>query len=96
MRDEFAVKADGLAGLGIAAYAGGAVVQGKATKAADLDPVASGQSLSHLLKHGLDGQLDILRRKQPLLGDDSLDQLRLGHGFPFVFKRLDHSGCGRL
>jgi hypothetical protein len=24
------------------------------------------------------------------LADDSFDQLRLGHGFPFVFKRLDH------
>lgn len=96
MRDELAIQADGLAGLGISAYAGGAVVEGEAAETANLDAVASSQRLCHLLEHGLDGQLDILRRKHPLLGDDTLDQLRLGHGFPFVFKRLDDSGCGRL
>lgn len=42
-------------------------MQGEAAEAADLDPLAGGQGLSHLLKHGLDGQLDILGRKQPLL-----------------------------
>ena len=60
MRNEFAVEADGLASLGVAADAGGAVVQGETAEAADLDPLAGGQGLSHLLKHGLDGQLDIL------------------------------------
>ena len=42
-----------------------------------------------LLQHGLDRQLHILCGQLPLMGDNSLDQLRLGHGFPFVFKRLD-------
>lgn len=55
MRNEFAVEADGLAGLGVAADAGGAVVQGETAEAADLDPLAGGQGLSHLLEHGLDG-----------------------------------------
>ena len=41
MRNEFAVEADGLAGLGVAADAGGAVVQGETAEAADLDPLAS-------------------------------------------------------
>lgn len=60
MRNEFAVEADGLAGFGITADARGAVVQGETAEAADLDPLAGGQGLSHLLEHGLDGQLDIL------------------------------------
>jgi hypothetical protein len=60
VRNEFAVEADGLTGLGIAADARGAVVQRETAEAADPDPLAGGQGLSHLLKHGLDGQLDIL------------------------------------
>lgn len=63
MRDELAVQADRLAGLGISAHAGGAIVEGETAETANLDAVASGQRLCHLLEHGLDGQLDILRRK---------------------------------
>ncbi|MNE06678.1 hypothetical protein D3C80_992760 [compost metagenome] len=57
---KLAIQADGLAGFRVAAYAGGAVMQGEAAEAADFNAVASSQALGHLLKHGLDGQLDIL------------------------------------
>jgi len=93
VRHVLAVEADGLAGLGVPADAGGAVMEGKATEATDLDPFTGGEGLGHLLEHGLDGELDVLRREHALLAHDSFDQLRLGHGFPFVFKRLDHCGA---
>jgi hypothetical protein len=60
MRNEFAVEADGLTGFRIATYAWCAIVQGEAAKPTDLDSITSGQTLGHLLKHGLDGQLHIL------------------------------------
>lgn len=89
VRHELAVEAYRLPGLGVATDARGAVVQGKAAEATDLDPVPGRQGLGHLLQHGLDCQLDILRGQLPLMGNDPFDQLRLGHGFPFFFKRLD-------
>lgn len=60
MRDELSVQSNRLAGFWVAADAGGAVVEGEAAEAADLDAVASGQRLGHLFQHGLDRQLDIL------------------------------------
>lgn len=60
MRDKLAIKTHRLAGLGIAPHARCAVVQGKAAETTDLDTVAGGQALGHLLKHSLDGQLHIL------------------------------------
>ncbi|MNW19672.1 hypothetical protein D3C71_2197670 [compost metagenome] len=65
-------------------------MQGEAAEAANLDAITSGQGMRHLLKHSLDGQLDIPGRQLPLMGNDAFDQLRLGHGFPLCFKRLDH------
>ena len=96
MRDELTDERDGLTGFRVTAYTRCSVMEGKTAETPDLDAVAGGKRLSHLLEHGLDGQLDILGRKKALLGDDTFDQLRLGHGFPFVFKRLDHLGCDRL
>ncbi|MNJ41433.1 hypothetical protein D3C77_363580 [compost metagenome] len=60
MRHELAVEADGLTGLGITPDPRGAVVQGEAAKATDLDAISGRQALGHLFKHSLDGQLDIL------------------------------------
>lgn len=65
-------------------------MQGKAAKAADLDAITGSQALGHLFKHGLDGQLHVFGREQPLMGDNTFDQLRLRHIFPFVIKQLDH------
>src|SRR5690554_1982891 len=55
VRHELAVQVDGLAGLGIAADARFAVVQRETAEAADLDPLAGGEGLRHLLQHALDG-----------------------------------------
>ncbi|MNE81947.1 hypothetical protein D3C80_1786310 [compost metagenome] len=65
-------------------------MQGETAETANLDAVARGEGMRHLLEHGPDGQLDIARRQLPLMGNDAFDQLRLGHGFPLCFKRLDH------
>ncbi len=64
-------------------------MQGEAAEAADFDTITRRQRLGHLLEHGLDGQLDILWRKQPLVRNNPLDQLRLGHAFPFYFKQVE-------
>ncbi|MNR35153.1 hypothetical protein D3C85_1529790 [compost metagenome] len=90
MRHELAFEADRLAGLRVTAHARGAIMQREAAKTANLDAIASGQALGHLLKHGLDGQLHVLGREQPLMGDNTFDQLRLRHIFPFFIKQLDH------
>src|SRR5690606_14627725 len=64
VRHELAVQVDGLAGLGIAADARFAVVQRETAEAADLDPLAGGEGLRHLLQHALDGQLDVFRDRK--------------------------------
>ena len=91
MRHELAIQTYRLTGFRVAPYARGAVVQGEAAEATDLDAIPCRQRLGHLLQHGLDGQLDILGGELTLVSDDSFDQLRLGHGFPFFFKRLEDS-----
>ncbi len=64
-------------------------MQGKTTKPSYLNTIPCSQCLGHLLEHGLNGKLHIFRGKLALMGDDTFDQLRLGHGFPFYIKRLD-------
>lgn len=88
---ELAIQTYRLAGFGVAPNARRAIVQREAAEATNLDTIPRSQRLGHLLQHGLDGQLDILGGKLALVGDDSFDQLRLGHGFPFFFKRLEDS-----
>ncbi|MNQ66766.1 hypothetical protein D3C85_812660 [compost metagenome] len=60
MRDELTIETDRLAGFRIAPYPWSAVVQREAAKPPDLDTIPGSQTLGHLLKHGLDGQLHIL------------------------------------
>lgn len=91
MRHELAVQTYRLAGFRVTPNARRAVVQRKAAEAANLDTIPRSQCLGHLFQHGLDGQLDILGGQLTLVGDNSFDQLRLGHGFPFFFKRLEDS-----
>ncbi|MNW23295.1 hypothetical protein D3C71_2253070 [compost metagenome] len=60
MRNELAIETDRLASFRIAPYPWRAVVQREAAKPPDLDTIPGSQTLGHLLKHGLDGQLHIL------------------------------------
>jgi hypothetical protein len=60
VRDELAVETDRLTCLGIAAYTRRAIVQREAAETAYFNTVPCREALRHLLKHGLDGQLNIL------------------------------------
>ncbi|MNE80559.1 hypothetical protein D3C80_1771400 [compost metagenome] len=60
VRNEFSVETDRLTGFRITANPWSTVVQREAAKPPDLDTIPGSQTLGHLLKHGLDGQLHIL------------------------------------
>src|SRR6056297_1240241 len=79
MGDVLAGKGDGLAGLGIAPHARGAIVQREAAEATDLDAIAARQRIAHDLEQMLDRELDVFRGQMLLLPGDYLDQFRLRH-----------------
>src|SRR5690606_36512985 len=84
-----AFKGNRLPRLGVTADPGSAVMKGETAEPADFYTLSGRQRRRHVFQHGLDCQLYILGRQLPLLLlDYALDQLRLGHHFPFLFKRV--------
>src|SRR5690606_5952860 len=66
-------------GLGVAAHARRAEMQGEAAEAADLDALALGQGAAHHLEQGLDRQVHIVGLQVGLATRQHFDQLGFGH-----------------
>src|SRR5690606_20762384 len=79
MRNMLAGKGNGIAGLRIATDAWRTIVQRETAKTADLDAIAVRQSAAHLLKHGLDGKIDVFRLEMRLAQSQRLDEFGFGH-----------------
>jgi hypothetical protein len=80
---ELAIQPHRLSGLGVTPDPRRTKMKRKTPKPTYLDPISRRQGLGHLLEHGLDGEFYVLGRKLALMGNNSFDQFRLGHGFPF-------------
>lgn len=70
---------DWLTGFRIATNAGRAMVEGKTAETTNLDALAGGQGLAHMLEKGLDRQLNVPIHEMLLFHGDQLDQLGFRH-----------------
>ena len=79
MRHALGGNLNGLAGAGVAAYAGLAVIDGKAAKAANFNAVTAHQSIAHCIQNGFDGQFGIALVELAKLGGKFFDEIGSGH-----------------
>ena len=79
MRNALGRNLNGLARAGVAAYAGLAVIDGKAAKAANFNTVTAHQGIADGIQNGFDGLLGITLVELAKLGGKFFDEIGSGH-----------------